>query len=109
MLLVSPKNFVADEPINLAEKKHFALNDIDNKKLCIQHNELIEYLKKCNVEFEILEAKKDFPEQTFIRDTAFIIDDKVFICKMKEHVRERETELVKEYFQSNEYKKYNIV
>ena len=109
MILVSPENFFANKPINPAEEKHFLLNDINNKKLCDQHKELLGCLKKHKINYKLLNARKDLPEQTFVRDTSFIIDDKIFICKMRELVRKKETEIVKEYFKTDKYKNYKAL
>ena len=109
MILASPMNFVANHPINKSEEKYFKLNNINTERLCKQHDELVKCLKENGVDCQFLVNDKKLPEQTFVRDTAFFVDDIIFVCNMKEKIRDKETKVVEKLFQGEEYKQYKLI
>lgn len=90
IFVCEPDKFVKGEPININEKKSFK-GTIDVERLKQQHKNMCTYLSKYD-EVKFLEPEDNLPEQTFVRDTAFFLDNKIYRCKMKEHVRSGEPE-----------------
>ena len=60
-----------------------------------QQNQLIEILRKYNVQVLISEKCNDSKYQMFIRDPFIVIDDKILIAHMKEKVRKLELNTVR--------------
>ncbi len=85
IFVCKPDKFVKGKPININEKKSFK-GTIDVEKLKQQHENMCNVLSKYD-DVKFAEMEDGLPKQTFVRDTAFFLDDKIFGCKMKENVR----------------------
>lgn len=91
MILCDVDNFKVTEPINKAEEKYFK-EGIDLGKLKRQHNFFVESLRaNISEEIKIIKSSKKCPEQVFVRDVAFKVDNDWCICNMGEKIRQGET------------------
>lgn len=105
-----PSNFKQIVPINLAEQIHFE-NGINKQKLENEHKEFCKILKEQNIEVEVAKLIENCPEQTFVRDLGFVLDDVVFIGKSNVKIREQEHKALEEFLSgySNVYKLKNYL
>ena len=101
MILCSVDNFKQIEPINKAEEKYFK-QGIDLCKLKKQHETFKKALgKHCYQRIDIIRDDENCPEQVFVRDVAFKVDNTWCICNMSTHIREKETSFFIEYLQNH--------
>lgn len=72
-----------------------------------QHAEYIEALKKCNVDVRVLPANEDFPDSTFVEDTAVLVPELAVITNPGIDSREDEIHemepIIKEYYDNVYY------
>lgn len=100
MILCDVNNFRLTDPINNAEKKHFK-QGINISKLKLQHNKFIKVLHKNNINPIIIKSDANCPEQVFVRDVAFKIDNTWCICNMATKIREPEINQFINYLKAN--------
>ena len=79
---------------------------VDFSKAQIQHNNLLQLMKKIGIEVITL-SSDGYPDSVFIEDTAVVIDDIAFITSPGAVSRQGETVRVKEFFESNT--KYKVI
>lgn len=92
MILCDVNSFKAIEPINKAEEKYFK-EGIDFQKLKKQHKLFVDSLHaNISEEIRVLESSESCPEQVFVRDVAFKIDNTWCICNMATKIRQGETD-----------------
>jgi N-dimethylarginine dimethylaminohydrolase len=108
VIVCSPEHMKIEEIINETQKKYLAEN-INIKKAMRQHLEFVKVLKEHKVNVLNLQTSKNLPEQVFARDIAFTIGPTVYIANMKEKIRKRETEILKNFFKSNNIPYESIV
>lgn len=79
----------------------------DFELLCKQHNAYIEALKKCGVSVEVLPANEEFPDSTFVEDTAVIVPEFAVISNPGADSRNGEiinmNETLKKFYQEFRY------
>ncbi len=91
MILCDVDNFKAGEPINKAEEKFFK-EGINLEKLKKQHKFFLESLRaNITEEIKVIESSIKCPEQVFVRDVAFKVDNTWCLCNMVEKIRQGET------------------
>ena len=75
-----------------------------------QHSEYINALKKCGLDVIVLDPDEDFPDATFVEDTAILTPDVAIITNPGAPTRKGETKNIKsvlgDFFQSIETIKY---
>lgn len=104
ILVCKPENFEIIEPINPTEVITFA-QGISKKNLNTQHAGFCKALTKNKQTIDFVPTKKELPEQTFVRDVCFEINNIIFICKMKEPIRQQEAKAVHQYLLTQEFSK----
>jgi dimethylargininase len=71
----------------------------DYKNALIQHKEYVHVLQSCGLEVLVLEADEDYPDSTFVEDTALLIPNCAIITNPGAPSRRGETAAVKEVLQ----------
>lgn len=100
MILCDVNNFKLVKPINKAEEKYFE-EGINLEKLKKQHNFFVENLhKNISEEIKVIESSAQCPEQVFVRDVAFKVDNIWCICNMAEKIRQNETAEFQKFLKS---------
>ncbi|WP_059103947.1 dimethylarginine dimethylaminohydrolase family protein [Shouchella shacheensis] len=93
-VIVCPANHLhIGKPINRAEKQ-YADENIDKVVATEEHEKLVEALKEAGVRVYEIPAEEQFPEQVFMRDTGFVIDDTFYIARLKSNVRQGEEQVL---------------
>lgn len=91
MILCDVNNFRMIEPINKAEEKYFK-EGIDFDKLKRQHNIFVKKIRdEISSELKVIKSAIDCPEQVFVRDVAFKLDNTWCICNMAKGFRQKES------------------
>ncbi len=94
-IMAYPCYFDITTPINEKQKQN---KGQVNKELAIkQYNTLVNLLQDLGVKTYFLSLIPECSYQVFTRDIGFVIDDILFISKMKENVREKEVNVLKEF------------
>ncbi len=89
VLVCSPKFFKVVTPINNTEKQTFK-NTISVAKLEKEHEQFVNQLKKLHIQTLFIPAQEHSPQQTFVRDLGFVLNDKLFLGKTKIGLRSEE-------------------
>lgn len=98
--------FIMCYPCNFKLRK-FSLIRINYKKMINQYNEFINLLINEGSKIQFLNCVYG-PNQVFIRDVGFVIDDILFISKMTHKKRGKETKALKEYIKNKNIKTYKM-
>nr|WP_289036890.1 arginine deiminase-related protein [uncultured Allobacillus sp.] len=93
-VVVKPTFMEITEVINETQK-HYKSSNIDTALALKQHKQCINILRSEGVEVIELSPKPRLNEQGFTRDTAFVIDDELFVASMSEEVRQDKTKQLK--------------
>lgn len=94
MLLCDVNNFKQAKAINKMEEIYFSKNSGEGiclSKLKRQHNGFRRALEKHHIKPIVIESNKNCPEQVFVRDVAFKVENTWCICNMSTDVRAPET------------------
>ncbi len=77
-----------------ALSEHPGKNNIDLATALSQHENYVEALKQAGCKVEYLSTQDNFPDATFVEDTAVILVDKILLCPMKELSRQEEVQSI---------------
>ncbi|SIS58250.1 dimethylarginine dimethylaminohydrolase family protein [Salimicrobium flavidum] len=100
-VVVTPPSYMEiTEPINETQK-YYKESNIDKERAEQEHKQFIQLLEENGVEVLEVPAASQLPEQVFTRDIAFAIGRRLILASMGEHVRQEETDIVKEWFSSH--------
>lgn len=69
------------------------------EKALLQHQEYIQVLRACGLEVQVLEADEEYPDSTFVEDTALLTPHCAIITNLGAPSRKRETATIKEILQ----------
>lgn len=92
-------------PSNLQKTDNQITNEINLKRASKQYNTLINIVIENGVKAHFLDINGR-PSQLFATDIGFVINDLLFVTKMKEQVRQAEIDELKEFVQNNKIKHY---
>ena len=73
-----------------------------------QYNNFINALSKNNIKLYFIDINKNATQQVFTQDIGFVIDDLLFVSKMKEKERKIETESFMKFVKDNNIKYYEM-
>ncbi|WP_261129010.1 dimethylarginine dimethylaminohydrolase family protein [Bacillus sp. Marseille-Q3570] len=100
VLMVKPSFMEINDAINETQK-HYQETNIDTSLAIQQHDTFVHELNQHGVEVTLLPAEPHLHEQVFSRDIGFTIHDQLFLCSMRERVRQEETTILKDWLQEN--------
>lgn len=88
------KSCILCYPVNfkIIDKSNEYYNKINYDLLYSQYNNFINALSKNNIKLYFIDINKNATQQVFTQDIGFVIDDLLFVSKMKEKERKIETE-----------------
>ena len=101
-LLCYPVNF------KITNKSSEYYNKIDYDLLYRQYNNFINTLSKNNIKLYFIDINKKATQQIFTQDIGFIINDVLFVSKMKQKERKIETENFMRFVKDNNIKYYQM-
>ncbi|GAF13333.1 LOW QUALITY PROTEIN: NG,NG-dimethylarginine dimethylaminohydrolase 1 [Bacillus sp. JCM 19045] len=99
VLVCEPRFMAIKEPINKIQRTYVKEN-IDKNLLCAQHNQLVQTLKEHGVTVHAVPAAEQFPEQVFMRDSGFTIEDTLYIARMESAIRRGEEKKLNAFLES---------
>ncbi|WP_416147426.1 dimethylarginine dimethylaminohydrolase family protein [Salipaludibacillus sp. HK11] len=108
VFLCEPHHMTIKEQINETQK-HFKDEEFHLKKAQMQHQDLIDTLKKHGIKVILLPVKKQFPEQVFTRDIGFTLGQTIFVAEMAHGARIGEENVLKEWLEKHEISYYNLI
>ena len=79
-----------------ALSSHADKNQIDHARAFRQHRGYVRALEEAGMEILSLPPLDDFPDSTFVEDTAVILKERALICRLKENSRQGETDFISE-------------
>lgn len=91
VLLGSIRNFTLNTPINSTQQHYYSVDPPKIERLIEQENNFLEVLEQQGVTIHQLPLMATSFTQFFVRDIAFVLEDTVVVCAMKETIRQRET------------------
>ena len=77
-----------------AISSHPAKQEIDLSKARDQHRSYVYALKKAGAKIHAMPSEDFLPDSTFVEDTAFVFEDRAFLCFLKEETRRNEIESI---------------
>ena len=97
-------------PINfkIINKSNEYYNKIDYDLLYRQYNNFINTLSKNDIRLYFIDINKNATQQVFTQDIGFVIDDLLFVSKMKQKERQIETESFISFVKDNNIKHYEM-
>ena len=95
-VVVKPSFMKITQVINETQK-HYKNTNIDTTLAVKQHRHFLKVMRSHGIEVTELSPNPHLNEHVFTRDTAFVIDDQLFVASMNEEVRQGETEQLKEW------------
>ena len=97
-------------PVNfkIIKKSNEYYNNIDYDLVYRQYNKFINTLSKNDVKLYFIDINKNATQQVFTQDIGFVIDDLMFVSKMKQKEREIETESFISFVKDNNIKYYEM-
>ncbi|MGE6259734.1 dimethylarginine dimethylaminohydrolase family protein [Heyndrickxia sporothermodurans] len=108
VILCQPQYMSIREVINETQE-HFKNEGIHIEIALKQHYELVETLKKYNIDVILLPYHKKYPEQVFTRDIGFTLGQTIFVAEMASDVRKGEQDVLKQWLEDEEISYYNLV
>lgn len=96
VLVCSPQNFKKTVPINRTEERTF-LHNINVNKLIYEFNEFTQVLQDLGVEVVYLPPDENLPQQTFVRDLGFTLDNTFYFGKSNVQIRQKEFKTAKQH------------
>lgn len=96
VLVCSPKFFKPTVPINSTEEETFK-KEISVSKLVHEHDNFVNKLQSLGVEVLELLAQNNMPQQTFVRDLGFTINEKFYFGKSIEEMRQGEVQVAQKF------------
>lgn len=99
VLVCEPRFMEIKEPINKIQRTYIKEN-IDKKLACTQHAQLVETMKAHEVTVHTVPADEQFPEQVFMRDSGFTIEDTLYIARMESSIRRGEEKQLTSFVES---------
>lgn len=101
-LLCYPVNF------KITDKKSEYYNKIDDNFVISQYNKFINKLSINDIKINFIDTDDQLTDQIFIQDVGFVIEDVLFISKMNDNKRKKETEYLKKFAKENNIKFYEM-
>ena len=100
------KSCILCYPVNfkIIDKSNEYYNKINYDLLYSQYNNFINELSKNNIKLYFIDINKNATQQVFTQDIGFVIDDLLFVSKMKEKERKIETESFMKFVKDNNIK-----
>ncbi|MDV4151997.1 arginine deiminase family protein [Clostridium sp. AL.422] len=97
-------------PVNfkIINKSSEYYNKIDYDLMYRQYNNFINTLSKNSIKLYFIDINKNATQQVFAQDIGFVIDDVLFISKMKQKERQIETESFMSFIKDNNIKYYEM-
>ena len=77
-----------------AISSHPAKEEIDLSRAREQHRSYVNALKKAGAKILAMPPENSLPDSTFVEDTAFVFEDRAFLCFLKEETRRNEMESI---------------
>ena len=77
-----------------AISSHPAKEEIDLSRAREQHRSYVNALKKAGAKILAMPPEDSLPDSTFVEDTAFVFEDRAFLCFLKEETRRNEIESI---------------
>lgn len=108
VILCQPQYMSIREVINETQE-HFKEEGIHIERALDQHHDLVQTLRKFNIEVILLPYHKKFPEQVFTRDIGFTLGQTIFVAEMASDVRRGEQDVLKQWLEDEEISYYNLV
>lgn len=104
------KSCILCYPVNfkIIDKSNEYHNKINYDLLYSQYNNFINALSKNNIKLYFIDINKNATQQVFTQDIGFVIDDLLFVSKMKEKERKIETESFMKFVKDNNIKYYEM-
>ncbi|MDU4938386.1 MAG: arginine deiminase family protein [Clostridium sp.] len=99
-LLSYPTNF------KVTNKNSPYYNSIDNELMFSQYNNFINTLSNYGIKINFIDINKNLRHQVFTQDIGFVINDIMFVCKMKLKEREDEINYLRKFIKDNNLKYY---
>lgn len=103
------KSYLVCYPVKfqITDKSNKHYGTVDLNKVFSQYNDFINELILEGVKIQFLDIGNS-PEQVYTRDLAFVINDTIFICNMKNVSRKTETSYLMEFVKENNLKYYEM-
>lgn len=97
-------------PVNfkIVDKSNEYYNKINYDLLYSQYNNFINTLSKNAVKLYFIDINKNATQQVFTQDIGFVVDDILFISKMRQKERKIETENFMKFVKENSIKYYEM-
>ena len=92
-------------PVNLKFAENISINE---ELLYRQYNNFVNILTENNVKIKFIDIDKNLPMQIFTQDIGFVIDDILFISRLKDAERRKESEYLKRFAQENNMRFYEM-
>ncbi|MFB4210814.1 dimethylarginine dimethylaminohydrolase family protein [Shouchella sp. JSM 1781072] len=89
VIVCEPTYMTIKEPINETQRKYMKEN-IDKELASSQHRTLIETMRAEGVNVRMLPPQASFPEQVFMRDSGFTIENVLYVARMESEIRQGE-------------------
>ena len=77
-----------------AISSHPAKEEIDLSRAIEQHRSYVNALKNAGAKIIAMPPEDSLPDSTFVEDTAFVFEGRVFLCFLKEETRRNEMESI---------------
>ncbi len=107
VLVCEPKFMAIKEPINETQRKYMNEN-IDQALACKQHQSLVDTMRKEGIDVKVLPPNEAFPEQIFMRDSGFTIENTLYVGRMESSVRQGEEKKLTAFLDSIERPFYSL-
>ncbi|MGJ9381985.1 dimethylarginine dimethylaminohydrolase family protein [Salipaludibacillus sp. CF4.18] len=108
VVLCEPKHMTIKSLINETQK-HFKDEGLHIEKAMEQHQNLVETLRRHDVQVTLLPEMEEFPEQVFTRDIGFTLGQTTFVADMAHSPRIGEENVLKTWLEQNGISYYNLI
>ena len=92
--------------LNVTDKKSPYYNNIDNNLAVSEYNKFVNKLSCNGIKINFIDTDDKLCNQVFVQDVGFVIEDILFISKMSDSSRKRESEYLKKYARERNIKFY---
>jgi len=92
VLLGSMRNFTLNAPINSTQQHYYSVDPPKIERLLEQEETLHAVLQERGVTIHQLPLMETSFTQFFVRDIAFVLEETIIVCAMKEAIRQKETD-----------------